>query len=88
VAAQLATSQEGLSSVSKQVLPRILVFFFFEYPGVGDAWLPSPAPCGAYGFRLERIGVVASKEMAQNNSCQGQRREGKARESSSVTCLS
>jgi hypothetical protein len=47
-----------------------------------------PTPFGACGFRLERIGVVAMKEMAQNNSCQGQEREYKALEPNSVTCLS
>jgi hypothetical protein len=47
-----------------------------------------PAPCGAGGFRLERIGVVAVKEMAQKNSCQGQEHEYKALESNSVACLS
>jgi hypothetical protein len=47
-----------------------------------------PAPFGACGFRLERIGVVAVKEMAQNNGCQGREREYKAPQPSSVTCSS
>jgi hypothetical protein len=44
----------------------------------------SPLPhFGACGFRLERIGVVALKEMAQ-----GQDLEYEARECNSGTCLS